>query len=955
MLLLLALLPLIGALAPALAIRAGRNASALAAGAVTLSAILLLGALAPQVMAGETVQVRIDWIPRLGLNLNLFLDPLGLMFAGMILGIGLLIIIYARFYLAKADPMGRFFTYLLLFQGAMLGIVLSDNVLLLLIFWELTSLSSFLLIGFWRHLPEGRQGARMALAVTGAGGLSLIAGLLILGNIAGSYDLTVILQNRDAIQASPLYLPALLLILGGCFTKSAQFPFHFWLPHAMAAPTPVSAYLHSATMVKAGIFMLARLWPVLSGTDEWFYLVATTGLVTMVFAAVVALFKDDLKGLLAYSTISHLGFLTMLFGFGTPMAAVVGVFHIINHATFKAALFMNAGIVDHEAGTRDIKRLGGLATLMPIAATLAVVAGLSMAGIPPLNGFISKEMMLEEASHTVWASQPWLVPALATLGATFSVAYSFRYIVHVYFGKRRTDYPKTPHDPGIGLWGPPAVLVALVVALGLFPAVVAGPLVEQVSRAVIGGDTPYYSLSLWHGVTPALFMSMAAIALGLVILSFHRRIAAVWHGLPLPDAKSLFDRAVAGFERISVAFTSATQNGSLERYIAFFVGTAVVVGFAGFLGFGYVAGTRPTTPASPVAVVGWLALLTATGLVVFNHRARYPALIYIGIVGLVVSLGFIHMSAPDLALTQISVEVVTILLMLLALNLLPRTSPRESRLPRHLRDGGLAVLAGLGVGGAAWAVMTRPTDTIADYFWDNAKSGGGGTNVVNVILVDFRGFDTFGEIIVLGIAALGIFALLETAGTGASGRRIRNWTSDTPLSPEHHPMMLVVATRLLLPLAILVGFYIFLRGHNQPGGGFIAGLVISIAILMQYMASGFQFADQRLRADHHTLIALGVLIAAATGLGSLIFGAPFMTTAFGYFSLPLIGRFELATAMLFDTGVALTVIGAVLLALAQLSRVAQSAEPPDHGATDQAMDVDPSRPAPEPAPGEVGR
>ncbi len=941
----LAFLPLIGAIAPALAIRAGRNASALAAGAVTLSALVILGALAPGVMAGETVQVRIDWIPLLGLNLNLFLDPLGLMFAGMILGIGLLIIVYARFYLAKADPMGRFFTYLLLFQGAMLGIVLSDNVLLLLIFWELTSLSSFLLIGFWRHLPEGRQGARMALMVTGAGGLSLIAGLLILSHIAGSTDLTVILQNREAIQASPLYLPALLLILGGCFTKSAQFPFHFWLPHAMAAPTPVSAYLHSATMVKAGIFMLARLWPVLAGTDAWFYLVATTGLVTMVFAAVVALFKDDLKGLLAYSTISHLGFLTMLFGFGTPMAAVVGVFHIINHATFKAALFMNAGIVDHEVGTRDVKRLGGLAALMPIAATLAVVAGLSMAGIPPLNGFISKEMMLEEAAHTVWWDQAWLVPALATLGATFSVAYSFRYIVHVFFGKRRTDYPRTPHDPGIGLWGPPAVLVALVVAIGLFPAVVAGPLVEQVARSVIGGETPYYSLSLWHGLTPALFMSLAAIGLGLAVLAAHHRIAGFWHGLALPDAKALFDKAVGAAARAAVAFTDRVQNGSLERYIAMFIGTAVTVGFAGYMGFADGGGDHPTTPASAPAMVGWLALVTATVLVLVNHRARYVSLIYIGIVGLVISLGFVHLSAPDLALTQISVEVVTILLMLLALNLLPKTSPRESSSTRRVRDGVLAALSGLGVGGAAWAVMTRAPDTISAYFWENAYSGGGGTNVVNVILVDFRGFDTFGEIIVLGIAALAIFALLEKTGIGPSGRRILNWKPDTPRSPEHHPMMLVVATRLLLPLAIMVGFYILLRGHNQPGGGFIAGLVISIAILMQYMASGFQFADQRFRADHHTVIGLGVLIAAATGLGSLVFGAPFMTTAFGYFSLPMIGKFELATAMLFDTGVALTVIGAVILALAQLSQVAQSAEKQVQAGTDEAMDVDPSRPA----------
>ena len=295
----IAFLPFLGALAPALTIRLGRNACALATGLVTATALGLLLSLAPQVMAGQVVTARLEWFPALGLNLNFFLDALGLMFAGMILGIGLLVIIYARFYLAKADPMGRFFAFLLLFQGAMVGIVLSDNILLLLIFWELTSLSSFLLIGYWRHLPEGRQGARMALTVTGLGGLSLIAGLLILGQIAGSYDLSVILQSGEAIQASPMYLPALLLILGGCFTKSAQFPFHFWLPHAMAAPTPVSAYLHSATMVKAGVFLLARLWPALAGTEAWFYLVGGVGLFTMVFAAIVALFKDDLKGLLA--------------------------------------------------------------------------------------------------------------------------------------------------------------------------------------------------------------------------------------------------------------------------------------------------------------------------------------------------------------------------------------------------------------------------------------------------------------------------------------------------------------------------------------------------------------------------------------------------------------------------------------------------------------------------------
>ncbi|HBV00441.1 proton-conducting transporter membrane subunit, partial [Thalassospira lucentensis] len=387
---LIVLLPFIGAVLPAIMIRAGRNACATATGSVTLLALILLMAKAPAVISGEVFQVSYSWLPELGLNVTFFLDGLGLLFATLILGIGLLIIIYARFYLSKDDPMGRFYAFLLLFQGAMVGIVLSDNILLLLVFWELTSLSSFLLIGYWKHLPEGRQGARMALAVTGAGGLAMIAGMLILGDIVGSYDLTVILQNADLIQASPMYVPALVLILLGCFTKSAQFPFHFWLPHAMAAPTPVSAYLHSATMVKAGIFLMARMWPVLSGTPEWFYIVATAGLVTMVLGAWIAIFKHDLKGLLAYSTVSHLGLITMLLGFGTPIAAVAGVFHIINHATFKAALFMTAGIIDHETGTRDIRRLGGLLNLMPIAGTIGIISAASMAGIIPLNGFLSK-------------------------------------------------------------------------------------------------------------------------------------------------------------------------------------------------------------------------------------------------------------------------------------------------------------------------------------------------------------------------------------------------------------------------------------------------------------------------------------------------------------------------------------------------------------------------------------
>jgi len=922
--------------------RSSRAAQAMTAAVVTAAALILLLSQAPEVISSGVVTSRTEWIPGLGLSFSLFLDPLGLLFAGLILSIGLLVVVYARFYLAAADPMGRFYAFLLLFQGAMLGVALSDNLLLLLIFWELTSLSSFLLIGFWNDRAEARQGARMALAITAGGGLALIAGLLIVGQIVGSYELTTILRSGDLIRASSHYPLALVLILIGCFTKSAQFPFHFWLPHAMAAPTPVSAYLHSATMVKAGVFLIARLWPVLAGTDLWFYLVATTGLVTMLIGAAIALFKHDLKAILAYSTVSHLGLLTMLFGFGTPMAAVVGVFHFLNHAIFKAALFMNAGIIDHETGTRDARLLGGLAILMPITATIGLFAAASMAGLPPLNGFLSKEMMLEEAAHTAWGGSAWFIPLAATLAATLSVAYSLRYAVHVYLGKRSGETPRPPHDPALGLWAPSALLVIAAIFIGLFPMATTGPLVQAAAGSVIGAAPPVFTLKLWHGLTPALAMSGIAITAGALILNRFTSLLHLWDRLPVPAGKPLFDGSVAGLIKTSRRITLAVHNGSLQRYLAILFATAVLLGVEGLLVGGYVPGNRPTLPAPPVAIVGWISLVAATLAVVRAHRQRYLALVFISVIGLIVALGFIYLSAPDLALTQISVEVVTILLLLLALNLLPKKPNRLGTTALRIRDAVLGLAGGCCAGFVAWAIMTRtPNNPISAYHWANSYSGGGGTNVVNVTLVDFRAFDTFGEIIVLGIAALAIFALLQTATRGASGQRLRQWIPDLVRSPERHPMMFVVATRLLLPLAMLVGIYIFLRGHNQPGGGFIAGLVISIAILMQYMASGFDWTDQRRRIDEHALIAFGVLIAAATGLGSLLFGAPLFTSAFGYVHLPLIGTFELATAMAFDVGVAMTVIGAVMLALAELSHIAQRAE--KDARTQHAMDVDPGR------------
>jgi len=936
-------LPFLGALLPGLMNSAGRAACAGVTFMVSLLAFIGLMTHLPAVMAGELVTARLDWIPLLGLNVTLMLDGLGFFFAMLILGIGLLIIAYARFYLSREDNIGEFFTYLLLFQGAMVGIVLSDNILLLLVFWELTSLSSFLLIGYWKHLPEGRQGARMALTVTGMGGLAMIGGMLLLGQIVGSYDLSVILQNRDLIQASPMYLPALILILLGCFTKSAQFPFHFWLPHAMSAPTPVSAYLHSATMVKAGIFLMARMWPVLSGTPEWFMIVTTAGLITMVLGAVIALFKHDLKSLLAFSTVSHLGLITMLLGTGTAFGAMAAMFHILNHATFKAALFMSAGIIDHETHTRDIRRLGGLRHLMPVTFVIASLAALSMAGIPLLNGFLSKEMMLEEATHTALFGMPLLVPVMATIGSLFSAAYCFRFISHTFLGPQRDDYPATPHDPPVGLWLPPAILVVLVVAIGVAPFL-AEPFIKVVTASVLGdaAELPKAYFKIWHGLVPALYMSMIAVVGGLLMLLIFKPALSVWDKAARPEAKHIFDAVIASAVSLARRIIAPLHDGAFTRYAAIMAVTVVAVGYHAWATGTVGAPTRSVQPANFVQIAGWLMLVAATCGLVVLHRNRLLSLILIGIVGLVVSVGFVFFSAPDLAMTQLTVEVVTIILLLLALNFLPNHTPVESSVLRRARDGTVAVAAGLGAAALSYHYLLRDTvaPSISDFHLANSYKGGGGTNVVNVILVDFRGFDTYGEIIVLGIAALIIYALTETLLDGPVRARLLNRKPDQPRSGGMHPMMMVVVTRVIMPVVLMVGFYIFWRGHNVPGGGFIAGLVVSIAVVMQYMASGFSWTSARLRYPYHGVIGTGVLIAGLTGIGSWFFGKPFLTSDFTYVRIPPFEKFELATAALFDLGVFLAVVGAVMLSLESFSRLSRRAHVTD---SDQPMDIDPSR------------
>jgi multicomponent K+:H+ antiporter subunit A len=907
-----------------------RAATAALAGAVALGALGLLLAQAPGVLAGEGVLERAEWMPAIGLNAHLRLDGLSLMFALLITGMGVLVIAYAASYLGPDDPAGKFHATLMLFMAAMLGIVLSDNLLLLLVFWELTSLASFLLIGYWGRLEASRAGARMALAVTGGGGLVLLAGILVLGQIAGTYDISEMAARRADIQAHPHYALALGLILVGCFTKSAQLPFHFWLPQAMAAPTPVSAYLHSATMVKAGLFLMMRLYPVLGGTALFEGVVASVGLATMVFAAGVALFRHDLKGLLAYSTVSHLGLITFLIGLASPLSAVAAVFHVLSHASFKAALFMSAGIVDHETGTRDMRRLGGLARLLPVTAALATVAAAAMAGLPPFNGFISKELMLHEAVHArMWGEAGWLVPLLATLAGLLSAAYSLRLVHDTFFQGPPRDLPNpAPHEPPWGMRAPVLLLVGASLAMGLAPMWLAGPLVLSAATAVLGAPPPPFELALWHGLNLPLALSVVAIVGGAVLYAALRRGARL-HRLGGGDglAQGWFQAGVDGLFAGAGRLTAALENGSLQRHVAVMVVAALALAAWPLLRADEAlqAGTRSTTPASPLALAVWAMLGGICVALLRLQRQRYVAAVLAGAVGLVASLTFLAFSAPDLAMTQLSVDVASTVLLMMGLALLPQQSPRESSKARRGRDALLALAAGGGIAWLAWLVLTRDFDSISWFFLEQSVPAGGGTNAVNVILVDFRGYDTFGEITVLGIAAVGVLALLD-------GLRLRRPGVDAqghPWSYGRPPLMLRTAARIVLPAALVVSAYVFWRGHGLPGGGFIAGLITAIALVLQYMAFGQSQADAVLRDVHGRRytrwIGIGLGIAWLTGVGAFFLGRPFLTSAHGHPVVPVLGELPLATAAIFDLGVYVTVVGATMLMLAVLGATTRSA------------------------------
>lgn len=911
-----------------------RGLTASVAGLVTLGSLAILLKEAPAVFAGQPLLNHWAWLPDLGLNISFRMDGLALMFALMITIIGLLIMTYAHTYLSKTDSVAKFYSLLMLFMAAMLGIVLSDNLLLLIIFWELTSISSFLLVGYWSHKLEARSGARMALTVTGGGGLAMLAGFMLLGEIAGTYEISQMTAQASLIQAHAWFTPALILILIGCFTKSAQFPFHFWLPDAMAAPTPVSGYLHSATMVKAGVFMLARLYPILGGAALFQYLVTGTGLITLLFAAFIALFKHDLKGLLAYSTISHLGLIVCLLGLGSPLAAVAAIFHILNHATFKAGLFMLAGIIDHETGTRDLRKLGGLWSLLPWTATLSMVAAASMAGVPLTGGFISKEMFFTEAVNGTAGWVHIVMPIAVTLAGICSVAYSLRFVHDVYFntpdGLPAQHLPNPhPHEPPLLMKAPVALLGLLGIVVGLLPALTFGPMVALAAAAVTGQPLPEYYLSIWHGFNLPLLMSLIALAAGAALYfaliknnRLHRIESEQWFGRW--RGRTVFDGLINGLFHVAGVITHHLENGSLQRYLACLIGALLIGMAAVFWGEPITTGTRELLPASLLSIVVWLLLIASCGVLVVQHHARLQTVVVLGVVGLVTSLVFLYFSAPDLALTQLSVELVTTVLLLMGLALLPQHTPRESSLARRWRDAGLAGAAGLGVAWVAWLMLTRDSQSISWYLLEQSYPLGGGTNVVNVILVDFRGYDTWGEVTVLGIAALGVLAMLD----GMHSTRLTQDPAGRRWTFAQLPLLLRVVASVALPLALVFSLYIFMRGHNMPGGGFIAGLITATALVMQYMALGQARAEQLLQAWHgrrfERWIGAGLLIAGLAGVLSFWFGRPYMTSGNTHVYVPVFGDFHLASAVIFDFGVYLTVVGATLLSISVLGAVSDT-------------------------------
>ncbi len=720
-------------------------------------AVLFATAL-PTIADGDPIRLAYNWVPSLGINFSLLLDGLSLAFALLISGIGFFVTLYARTYLAGHPHLGRFTLYLLAFMVAMLGLVLADNLITLFVFWELTTLTSYFLIGFNHASADSRRSALQALLLTGAGGLALLAGLILLGNVAGSFELSEILAQGDLIRGHDLYLPILILVLLGAFTKSAQVPFHFWLPNAMAAPTPVSAYLHSATMVKAGIYLLARMHPALSGTEVWIWSLTIFGAVTALAASVIALRQTDLKLALAYTTVMALGTLTMFLGAEATVAIAAAMTFLVVHSLYKASLFLIVGILDHQAGSRDAERLRGLARAMPITAAAAAAAALSMAGFPPFLGFIGKELKYEGALAI--ASEPAFVATAAVLANALMVAVAGIVALRPFYGRRITA-AKTPHEAPVALWIGPVVLASLGLIFGLAPSLIADSLIQPAVTAILGRPETV-KLALWHGINLPLALSLLTFSIGLTVYVVHERLRRllirVEAGLPA-TADQVWDRLLDGLKAVAAVQTRVLQGGLLRRYMFIvFASVAVAVGVT----LAATEAVRLPAEWPELLFKHWasVALIASGAIMTALSKTRLAAICALGVVGVGVALLFVMFGAPDLAITQLLVETLVVVLVGVVMLRLPGLD--QGARPGRGADALLSVAVGAVVALTLLAVVASPIDrSITDYFETASVAEAFGRNIVNVILVDFRALDTFGEVAVVAVAAIGAYALIR--------------------------------------------------------------------------------------------------------------------------------------------------------------------------------------------------
>lgn len=728
----------------------------------------------PTVADGQVVSQSRPWVEFGGLfelNLSFYLDGLSLLFALMITGIGTLIVIYAGGYLKGHEYLGRFYTSLLLFMGSMLGVVVADNLITLFVFWELTSFTSFLLIGFGHEKEPSRRAALQALIVTGLGGLALLAGFILMAFTAGTFEMSEILTRGDMLRDSGMYLPMLLLVLAGAFTKSAQFPFHFWLPNAMQAPTPVSAYLHSATMVKAGVYLLARLNPALGSTPEWFYLLGGFGAITMVVSAWLALRYVDLKQVLAYTTVMALGALTMLIGMGHELAIKGAATFTLVHSLYKGSLFMVAGSVDHETGTREVDKLGGLRTVMPISAGAAVIAALSMAGIPPFLGFIGKEVVYEAALET--ASLATAFTVLAVLANVAVVAAAGIVAIRPFFGQN-VETPKKAHEAPLSMWLGGVVLAALGLIFGVLPFLIDSSLINPAMAAMLGEPVDIY-LSLWHGINVPLMLSAVTLLIG---IGLYRYWDTIRQSLPMagfgrafadvPD--NSYDHAINGLLGVAGWQTRILQNGMLRYYILVIMATFVVATGATI----YFQNALNWAPEfASVHFYEWIlfAIVLASCLVAAMVRSRLAIIIAIGVIGYSLALVYIMYGAADLAKTQILVETMTVILVALVLIHLPPLTSVEKTASKA-RDAIIAITSGGVLTLMTLAAIHLPFDTfISEYYAEASYPLAHGRNIVNVILVDFRALDTMGEVVVIAVAGIAVYALVKMKSPLSSAKK----------------------------------------------------------------------------------------------------------------------------------------------------------------------------------------